>query len=467
MPSFVPEQLAHEWGRLLKQFPEPIRQRVCALADRHQADLAGYFYQEMLRDPATAQYLSHDQVKTLLSMSMRRWIVSVFSAEGTEDLQQVIAQQKQIGKVHARIDLPVHLVLRGARNLKKRFCELLNDVSLFDPNEVVVGLRLVYELIDFSMEIMSQAYANSHDGNSRAEEAYRLFSMMQNVSAERERQRAALLDWENQLMFALAIGAGSPELPRLSASEFGLWFRHKGAHAFQGTTETGLILQGIEYVDEVLLPIFGGPSKEGEPNERVQRLRDLREQTKNIGFYVETLFQQSSELESGRDVLTHLLNRKFLPTVLGKEVAYARQTDRTFALLAVDVDHFKSINDNYGHEAGDMVLQQIAVLLTNNSRGGDTIFRLGGEEFLLLLVDIDLGRAMRAAEKLRTQIEAEAFRLPVDRTVSVTISIGVCMHDGHPDYQRTLQKADEALYQAKRDGRNRVVLANLDNCFSK
>lgn len=458
MPSFLPEQLTDQWARLRQDCPEPVRRWVRALAERHQDDLASYFYQEMLRDPVTSQFISHDQVKTRLHAQMRRWIVSVFSAEDTEELQRVIAQQKQVGKVHARIDLPVHLVLCGARNLKKRFYDLIGADAQFSANEAVFGLRLVSNIMDLSMEIMSQAYENSHDRNSRAEEAYRLFSVVQNVTAERERQRAALLEWENQLMFALAVGVGSVELPRLGASELGLWFRHKGAHAFEGTTEASLILQAIDYVDEVLLPIFGTP-KEDEASLHVQRLRDLREQTKNIGFYLETLFQQSSELESGRDVLTHLLNRKFLPVVLTKEVAYARQKGRSFALLAVDVDHFKLINDTYGHEAGDMVLQQIALLLSNSSRGGDTIFRLGGEEFLLLLVDIDRERALRAAEQLCRQVEAEAFRLPMERTVAVTISIGLSVHDGHPDYQRTLQAADEALYQAKRDGRNRVVAA--------
>ena len=250
------------------------------------------------------------------------------------------------------------------------------------------------------MEIMSHAYSNSHDRNSRAAEAYRLFSVVQDVATERERQRAALLDWENHLMFELAVGHGAARLPHLGSGEFGLWFRHKGAHAFQGAAETALILQAIDHIDAVLLPVFDLPARPGE-DERVQRLRELREQARTIAFHLDALFQQNSELEAGRDVLTRLLNRKFLPVVLRKEVNYARQRGASFAILAIDIDHFKQVNDSYGHEAGDMVLQQVAVLLANSSRGGDYIFRLGGEEFLLLLVDVDQQRARKAAEKLR------------------------------------------------------------------
>ncbi len=191
----------------------------------------------------------------------------------------------------------------------------------------------------------------------------------------------------------------------------------------------------------------------------MQRLRELREQTQAIGFHLDTLFQHNNELEAGRDALTRLLNRKFLPVVLTKEVDYARQHNAGFAVLAVDIDHFKQINDTYGHEAGDTVLQQVSVLLSNHSRGGDYIFRLGGEEFLVLLVDVDLARAQKAAEKLRRQIAEESFHLPGDRSLTVTISIGLALYDGHPDYKQLMRRADAALYRAKHEGRNRVVAA--------
>ena len=207
-------------------------------------------------------------------------------------------------------------------------------------------------------------------------------------------------------------------------------------------------------IDDVLLPLFAE-----EWRDRVPQLREMRDLVSTIRFNLDHLFEQNSELEAGRDVLTRLLNRKFLPVVLSKQITYARNHGAEFAVLALDIDHFKRINDGYGHEAGDRVLQQLAALLVNNSRAGDYLFRLGGEEFLMLLVDTGLNGARRAAEKLRASVEREVFRLPQEQTLSVTMSIGLACFDGHPDYQQMMRRADEALYKAKEGGRNQVVQA--------
>src|SRR5690554_7920802 len=165
-------------------------------------------------------------------------------------------------------------------------------------------------------------------------------------------------------MYGLAMGLALDQLPRIQSSEFGLWFRHKGAHAFEGAAETGLILETMSKIDSVLLPTF----KFGQAQDQVQHLREMREQTKSIRYHLDRLFEQSNELESGRDVLTRLLNRKFLPVVMSRQLNQARNEGKPFAVLLVDIDHFKKINDTYGHEAGDHVLQQLSSFLVNTSR---------------------------------------------------------------------------------------------------
>ena len=448
------EIVEREWQDLIRQYANelPILQ---ALAETHRVALAHHFYEHMLENPDSSPYLSHEQVRTQLSSSLQRWIINVFAAERPEQIHECIRLQEHVGKVHARIEVPISLVLRGARQLKTHLSRLLAERGL-DESVQYAGTRLACKLIDLTMEIMSQAYALSHDRNSRAEEAYRLFSVSQNLGTEKERQRAALLDWENQLMYALATGQRETALPRLSNSEFGLWFRHKASHAFQGSPESTSILTYIRSIDSQLDALRGA-------EEAVRRelpldlLRQTREQTKSIRFLLDSLFEQANDLEAGRDALTRLLNRKFLPVVMSKEVLYSRQSGHSFAVLLIDVDHFKHINDTYGHEAGDLALQQIAGLLTSNTRGGDYAFRHGGEEFLLVLVDIEPTRALQVAESLRQRIAAEPFRLG-QQVLQLTVSIGVAVHDGHPDYQRLLRRADQALYQAKHEGRNRSIL---------
>ncbi|TFL13414.1 diguanylate cyclase [Pusillimonas caeni] len=457
MFSFSTEQLALEWRGLLQRFPLDLVERVGGLAIRHQVALADHFYACLLSDAAASKLISHEQVKTQLHSSLCGWIAKVFAARDGDDLKPLVAQQKHVGQVHARIDVPIHLVLRGARHLKERFAQFVHDDGAFSEAEQLEAARLIQLVVDLTMEIMGQTYSSSHDRYSRTQEAYRLFAVVQNVATERQRQRAALLDWENKLMFDLAVGQTAALLPRIGASEFGLWFRHKGAHAFGGMDEVAEILKSMRTIDEVLIPGFS--REDATPLERSTRLRELRSLAQAIGLGLEAMFRQTNELEAGRDALTRLLNRKFLPVVLSKELAYARQHDTNFAVLALDVDHFKSINDTHGHEAGDLVLQQLAVLLSNNSRAGDYIFRLGGEEFMLLLVDLDKEAALRVAENMRQVVENEQFDLPGEHKLSLTLSIGVAMYDGHPDYQHVMRRADRALYRAKQGGRNRVAAA--------
>lgn len=390
---------------------------------------------------------------------MQRWLSGLFASFDQDAIKRLIAEQRKIGEVHARIDLPLHLVLRGARCLKDSFASLVKNEAL-SGEQRIQAMRFVSDTIDLTMEIMGQAYSISHDRNSRAEEAYRLFAITQNIANEKDQQRAAVLHWENQLMFDQAVGKKGTELPRIQASDFGLWFRHKGVHAFEGSAESTAILDVMDSIDNVLLPLLGTDIEDAEsPVQRISLLHDLRDKVRSILFNLDSLFEQNNELESGRDVLTRLLNRKFLPVVLTRQIDQARRQKTSFAVMVLDIDHFKQVNDTYGHQAGDAVLQQLALILVNNSRSGDYLFRLGGEEFLLIAVDMEKSQIKRLADKLRESVARETFRLPEGKTLNVTISAGVACFDNHPDHQRLIRKADDALYQAKSSGRNRVVIA--------
>ena len=457
-PRLTLDELTLEWQERLNSFPDSIRQLTAQYADQNKTALATQFYSAMLQHREAAQFLSHDEVKTRLSKSMENWISNLYSTHDTAEIQSVIAHQNKIGEVHARISIPVHLVLRGARLLKQQLVTILQEALPHQQATAASGFAST--LIDLAMEIMSHAYSASHDRNSRAEESYRLFAVTQNIATEKERQRAALLDWENQLMFDMAMNMTADQLPRLGTSEFGLWFRHKGAHGFEGAIESSLILEAIVHIDDVLLPLFAQRQTAADAQSSMQLLRDLREQAKGIAYHLDLLFEQNNELESGRDVLTRLLNRKYLSVVLNKQIDYARTRSTTFAVLSIDLDHFKRINDQYSHEAGDLVLQQFASLMLNKSRAGDYLFRMGGEEFLMIMVDVNERSAAHAAENIRKLIAAETFRLPQDATIQVTASMGLAMFNGHPDYQQLLRRADSALYEAKHNGRNSLVIAH-------
>ena len=444
---------ANEWRRLLQGFDADTREALARIARTHHLVLAEHFYRAMLDDEVASSLLSHEQVQSRLMASMQRWIVQVLAAATDSNIEELVAHQVKIGEVHARIDVPVHVVLRGARSLKDGLHILVQQER--NPHLQVLVLRMACTLIDHAMEAMAQGYAVSRDRNSRSKEAYRLFTVTQNLSAVREQRRAELLAWENQCLYLHAMGVNGMPLSNLSVSDFGLWFRHKGVDLFQGAPAVHSILAAMEHIDKELLPAL----MQHQGAHASTTLLQLREQVRYIAMSIEALFAQNTEMDAGRDVLTQLLNRKFLPVVLAKEVQYARKSASPFSVVSIDIDHFKQINDQHGHEGGDMVLQQIAALLSNNIRGGDYLFRLGGEEFLMVLVDASTLGAANVAEKLRSQVANTKFLLPHNRSQKVTISLGIATFDGHPDYQRILRQSDEALYRAKAQGRNCVVIA--------
>lgn len=452
-------QLALEWTELLRAYPVSARRAALRLARANDAKLATHFYDVMLGDKIASQFLTHEQVKLALHSSMKKWVVNIFDLEPDSDFDEMVSHQIFVGNVHARVGVPVHVVLRGARSLKDKYTEAVHADTAIAPEDKIPVLSFISVSIDFAMEIMAGAYASSYDRSARAEESYRLFSMVQDVTAEKSQQRSALLNWENDIMYQHALTEEPVRLPRIGASDFGLWFKHKGAHVFEGSYETKVIISAMKYIDKGVLPALGREPDAMVKADPRQSLRDLHEQVRLISAHLERLFEERSELEAGRDSLTRLLSRRFLDVILSKEVTYARNSGTKFALLALDIDHFKEVNDRYGHESGDMVLQQFAVILNEHTRGGDYVFRMGGEEFLILLVDAQLEGAIRVANKLRERVHEENFLIRNDRSISITVSVGVAMHDGHPDHARVMRVADDALYRAKNSGRNSVIVA--------
>ncbi len=160
------------------------------------------------------------------------------------------------------------------------------------------------------------------------------------------------------------------------------------------------------------------------------------------------------------DSLTQLYNRFKLDDELETAFSLYQSHNRTFALIMTDLDYFKAINDRYGHQVGDTVLQSIAGLLKKTSRSADIVGRWGGEEFMIICHDVDSSGAFHLAEKLRTEIASYARK----QGYRLTASFGVAEPQRNQSLPQLLQRVDEALYAAKRAGRNQTV--NADNKLS-
>ncbi len=158
------------------------------------------------------------------------------------------------------------------------------------------------------------------------------------------------------------------------------------------------------------------------------------------------------------DDMTGLYNRRYLDRHLSVMLEKAQSQDRDMALMILDIDHFKAVNDTYGHDAGDAALKEFAARLKRNIRGVDLACRFGGEEFVVLMPDTDHQQAEAVAERVRNAIAERSFEVGAGRPLSLTVSAGVALNETEGDTPETLiKRADLALYRAKREGRNRVV----------
>ncbi|MDX6614551.1 MAG: hypothetical protein QOD75_3737 [Blastocatellia bacterium] len=160
--------------------------------------------------------------------------------------------------------------------------------------------------------------------------------------------------------------------------------------------------------------------------------------------------------EADLDPLTGLANRRRFRLALGRELERFRRYGTPCALMLLDIDHLKKINDAHGHSVGDIVIRQVAATLVEASRDNDTAARLGGEEFALLLAGVNEKQAITAAARLQPALSAE----PIKGAGLATVSLGVAACPAHANSERALYAAsDKALYRAKTEGRNRIAVA--------
>lgn len=435
------------------------RETLKQIIQKDQAELAASFYRYMSADSEAAPFLAPKTVETRLMPGMMRWMEGLFCCDTRNALSAAIAMQRHVGEVHARADIPVNLVARGMRLLKHEINQRLLASNL-ERKALVEAVLHVDRLTDIAFEEMSASFVKYHEQSVRSDEAFRLVAAGHNVSAERERQIGALLDWENRLFRILATESSLDHLPNLRTSAFGLWLNHKAPIIFNDTSELQTVADAVERIDQHFLPLLMASGHSSDDMHRRSIVRSVLQEAEKIKYLMAEMFDRLADLEVGRDTLTHLFNRRFLPSILKREIELCRRRKIPFAVMMVDIDHFKQVNDSHGHDVGDRILQQVASHLMNKVRAGDFVFRYGGEEFLIVLAEVDEAKAMQVAEKLRQRLETSPLLISHERTLQVTVSIGIAASDGHPDYERMIERADGALYRAKREGRNRVFLAD-------
>jgi two-component system cell cycle response regulator len=217
--------------------------------------------------------------------------------------------------------------------------------------------------------------------------------------------------------------------------------------------DTARLMRGLEIgVNDYLLRPVDSHELQARVRTQIRRKRYTERLRDNVQMSIEAAIT---------DALTGLHNRRYMESHLGKLVEQAGSRGKQLAVLVLDIDYFKSINDSFGHDGGDDVLREFAIRVRKSIRGIDLACRIGGEEFVVVMPETDMAVAGTVAERLRRKIAAEPFAIEQGhRSIDVTISIGIAsLESPHDTAAQLLKRADQALYRAKRDGRNRVVAA--------
>lgn len=185
---------------------------------------------------------------------------------------------------------------------------------------------------------------------------------------------------------------------------------------------------------------------------RLQRMSAyMRDQKNKLALALDKIQQIAT-----RDELTGTANRRFMLEKMREEVQRADRAAKPLLFAILDIDHFKQINDVYGHHAGDRALQAFSALVQNNIRGNDTLARWGGEEFVILLAETDMGVGLVCLERIRAKL-AEAEIVVGSSHLKLTVSVGVTQYCPGESTDKTMARADTALYDAKAQGRNQIV----------
>jgi diguanylate cyclase (GGDEF)-like protein len=221
-------------------------------------------------------------------------------------------------------------------------------------------------------------------------------------------------------------------------------------------TASGDVENKVKALERGAVDYITKPFDDSELTARVKvhlQIKSLQDELRHANALLEKL--------AITDGLTSVYNRRYLMDALEKEFQRAKRYEEPFAVILIDVDHFKNVNDNFGHQMGDFVLRELAQILFQQLRDTDIVGRYGGEEFVILLPGTDLHGAVSLADRVRGLVEKHPFRWG-DAFARITLSAGVVAYP-HPSLQSPddiVKQADAALYRAKKQGRNAVQVMN-------
>jgi len=408
------------------------------------------FYTELMSDETTARFLDNELVEKRLTTELKKWLLQTLAPKTAEEIVESVRFQQRIGEVHARVEIPMSLVNSAMTIIKEEMFKTL-VCSRLDTDAKVNAVVLVNRITDAAISLINDSYLRGKVQNERSSQEYRGASSAHELALEIERVKTSLYDWMTQKMVRYV--AGEQVFSKsVYAHEFGLWIKHKFPLICMHKERLELVSEALERA-EIMRRALSDDQPEGRKHQTITAF------TEALNEVVWLLTEEANSIlarESKQDTVTHLLARRFLNPIMQQETKLAMESKSVYSVIMADIDYFKTINDQYGHQVGDQVLGAVGTLIKENIRLTDYAFRYGGEEVLILTPELDLEGATQLAENLRRAVETMSIPLGSERSVSITASFGIATFVGHPDFLHLINEADEKLYQAKSAGRNCV-----------
>lgn len=406
------------------------------------------FYSELLVDDNAHQFLDNEVVETRLTHELERWMTFTLSPKTEQEAQTAVEIQRHVGEVHARINVPM-MIVDGAMMMVKNGCFRALLAGLQQREDIYEAVLLVNAILESSLSLINEAFMQGLVENERNAQSFRTNISSHELVLEVERVRTDLFNWLSET--TLDLMSGNRVRPgTLTHADFALWITHK----------LDLVCDQLDTCEKVKLLLKDAEQALAEEQDKDPRALciTLNKLVNDIAWQLSEIARTVSQMTERVDPLTQVIDRKYLSPVIQKETRLVLMGQEPYAVIMMDIDHFKAINDQHGHHAGDTVLAQVGGLLRKTSRISDYCFRYGGEEFMILLPECDVQQAWKIAEDTRHTINNTIISLEDHQTLRLTASFGIAQFTGHPDYMQTIKAADQALYQAKRQGRNQSII---------
>ena len=447
-PAFITLSPLNQMKETMNETPGRIRELLRTVVTDSGPTCVNLFYSALFQHERAAIFLEKELVEVKMRPQLLAWIQSLFFTD-VDHIEELSALQCRVGQVHAQLEIPTDIVVYGIYIIKQALIDGIK-ASTTDKDDIIAAIVYLNNMMDFAFKFMIKAYDIHFRKKVESDEAFRLVSLGHNISYEKETQISTFSGWSTQAFYCLCKDHAT-DLPTIAESEFGLWLTHKGMSLFKGTHEANEIQSKVRELDTKIVAIRQSGVVPAEfPSE-------LHKAITNLTFLIGRVFRHLEEVENGRDPLTKVFNRRFLDVVIQNEITFALTHEKPFSLVILDIDHFKKINDRYGHLVGDEVLCFVAEIIAANVRANDFIFRYGGEEFLIVLTETTLADGLASAERIRCALAEHTLTLSSHDQVNVTVSGGVTAFAGETNSRLLIHQADEALYKAKNNGRNRIV----------